>query len=56
MDSILKHFSGAGVLPFCIRDNEVYFLFHQTFEGKKVGYLIDFGGGHKSKEGILLLS
>lgn len=37
--------SGAGVLPFCVQNGEVYFLFHRTFVGKKVGYLIDFGGG-----------
>lgn len=37
--------SGAGVLPFAIHSGEVYFLFHKTFVGKKVGKLIDFGGG-----------
>ncbi len=45
--------SGAGVLPYCIKDGNVYFLFHQTFEGKKVGRLIEFGGGHKKGEAII---
>ena len=36
---------GAGVLPFAVNDNKVYFLFQKTFTGRKVGYLIDFGGG-----------
>lgn len=36
---------GAGVLPFSVIDGEVYFLFQKTFTGRKVGYLIDFGGG-----------
>jgi 8-oxo-dGTP pyrophosphatase MutT (NUDIX family) len=36
---------GAGVIPFAVIDGEVYFLFQRTFTGRKVGYLIDFGGG-----------
>ena len=36
---------GAGVLPFAVSDGKVYFLFQKTFAGRKVGYLIDFGGG-----------
>ena len=36
---------GAGVIPFVVIDGEVYFLFQKTFTGRKVGYLIDFGGG-----------
>ena len=36
---------GAGVIPFTVIDDEVYFLFQKTFTGRKVGYLIDFGGG-----------
>lgn len=36
---------GAGVIPFAERDGEVLFLFQQTFSGRKIGYLIDFGGG-----------
>jgi 8-oxo-dGTP pyrophosphatase MutT (NUDIX family) len=36
---------GAGVIPLAVKDEEVRFLFHKTFTGRKVGYLIDFGGG-----------
>jgi len=36
---------GAGVIPLAVRDGELYFLFQKTFTGRKVGYLIDFGGG-----------
>lgn len=36
---------GAGVIPFAVRNGEVRFLFQKTFTGRKVGYLIDFGGG-----------
>jgi len=36
---------GAGVLPFALNDGKVCFLFQKTFTGRKVGYLIDFGGG-----------
>jgi hypothetical protein len=36
---------GAGVIPIAVRDEEVLFLFQKTFTGRKVGYLIDFGGG-----------
>jgi len=36
--------NGAGVIPFCVRDDDVLFLFHTTFEGKKVGFLMDCGG------------
>jgi hypothetical protein len=36
---------GAGVIPFSVKDGKVWFLFQRTFEGRKVGYLIDFGGG-----------
>jgi len=36
---------GAGVIPFSVCDKDVYFLFQRTFTGRKVGYLIDFGGG-----------
>lgn len=34
----------AGIIPFSYWNNEVYFLFHKTFIGKKVETLIDFGG------------
>lgn len=36
---------GAGVIPLAVRNGEVLFLFQKTFTGRKVGYLIDFGGG-----------
>jgi hypothetical protein len=36
---------GAGVIPFTVNDGNVDFLFQTTFTGRKVGYLIDFGGG-----------
>lgn len=36
---------GAGVIPFVVRDREVYFLFQTVFSGRKLGCLIDFGGG-----------
>jgi 8-oxo-dGTP pyrophosphatase MutT (NUDIX family) len=36
---------GAGVIPFAVTDGEVLFLFQKTFTGRKVGHLIDFGGG-----------
>ena len=36
---------GAGVIPLTVKDGEVLFLFQKTFTGRKVGYLIDFGGG-----------
>ena len=36
---------GAGVIPLAINKNEVWFLFQKTFSGRKVGHLIDFGGG-----------
>ena len=36
---------GAGVIPLAVRNGEVHFLFQKTFTGRKVGYLIDFGGG-----------
>ena len=36
---------GAGVIPFTVAGGNVSFLFQTTFSGRKVGYLIDFGGG-----------
>ncbi len=36
---------GAGVIPFAVNERKVNFLFQKTFTGRKVGYLIDFGGG-----------
>ncbi|MES9972208.1 MAG: hypothetical protein ABW092_19415 [Candidatus Thiodiazotropha sp.] len=42
---------GAGVIPFCVREGRVLFLFQSTFSGRKAGYLIDFGGGFGIGEG-----
>lgn len=42
---------GAGVIPLAVKDGEVQFLFQKTFTGRKVGYLIDFGGGLGDGEG-----
>ena len=42
---------GAGVIPFSVKDHKVNFLFQTTFTGRKVGYLIDFGGGLGVGEG-----
>ena len=36
---------GAGVIPFAVHKQQVYFLFQKVFAGRKSGYLIDFGGG-----------
>ena len=36
---------GAGVIPFCVKDAAVFFLFHKTFSGRRAGFLVDFGGG-----------
>jgi ADP-ribose pyrophosphatase YjhB (NUDIX family) len=36
---------GAGVIPFSVAGGIVSFLFQTTFSGRKVGCLIDFGGG-----------
>ncbi|MCW8963647.1 MAG: NUDIX domain-containing protein [Gammaproteobacteria bacterium] len=36
---------GAGVIPLTVYQGEVLFLFQKTFTGRKVGHLIDFGGG-----------
>lgn len=41
---------GAGVIPFALSDNRVYFLFQTTFSGRKTGFLIDFGGGVGANE------
>lgn len=41
---------GAGVLPFCVRDGKVHFLFHKTFSGRRAGFLVDFGGGGREGE------
>lgn len=36
---------GAGVIPFTVHRQQVLFLFQKVFNGRKTGYLIDFGGG-----------
>lgn len=41
---------GAGVIPFCVSDGEVRFLFHKTFSGRRAGCLVDFGGGAEPGE------
>lgn len=41
---------GAGVIPFCVTDGKVYFLFHKTFSGRRAGHLVDFGGGGETGE------
>jgi 8-oxo-dGTP pyrophosphatase MutT (NUDIX family) len=42
--------TGAGVVPFALAsDGKVVVLFHTKEVGKKVGYLVDFGGGLSSE-------
>jgi len=41
---------GASVIPFCVQDGQVLFLFHKTFSGRRAGHLVDFGGGGESGE------
>jgi 8-oxo-dGTP pyrophosphatase MutT (NUDIX family) len=41
---------GAGVIPFCMKDGRVLFLFHKTFSGRRAGRLVDFGGGGEEGE------
>lgn len=45
-----KRTSGAGVLPFSIKDDQILLLLHQTLSGKKIGTLIDFGGASNENE------
>lgn len=40
----------AGVIPFCVKDRQVLFLFQKTFSGRKAGRLVDFGGGGEPGE------
>ncbi len=40
----------AGVIPFCVKDRRVLFLFHKTFSGRRAGHLVDFGGGGEPGE------
>jgi 8-oxo-dGTP pyrophosphatase MutT (NUDIX family) len=41
---------GAGIIPFCVNDGRVLFLFHKTFSGRRAGQLVDFGGGREQGE------
>lgn len=41
---------GAGVIPFAVHKQQIYFLFQKVFKGRKTGYLIDFGGGINAGE------
>lgn len=41
---------GAGVLPFCLKEEKVHFLFQTVFSGRKTGFLNDFGGGSEEGE------
>ncbi|MEA3413112.1 MAG: hypothetical protein U9R74_16450 [Pseudomonadota bacterium] len=41
---------GAGVIPFAVLNEEIRFLFHKTFSGRRAGYLVDFGGGGREGE------
>ena len=43
---------GAGVIPFCVNNGQVLFLFHKTFSGRRAGHLVDFGGGGESGESL----
>ena len=42
--------TGAGVIPFAIKQGTVCFLFHKTFSGRRAGLLVDFGGGSHTGE------
>ncbi len=42
--------AGASVIPFCVHDGQVLFLFHKTFSGSRAGCLVDFGGGAEPGE------
>lgn len=41
---------GAGILAYCFHEGEIYVLLHRTTSGKKLGYLVDCGGGSKGGE------
>lgn len=44
-DMAENKWDGAGAVPFCLKDDKVYFLLQETKGGKKEGFLVDFGGG-----------
>ena len=41
---------GASIIPFCVYQGKVHFLFHKTFSGRRAGCLVDFGGGGETGE------
>jgi hypothetical protein len=41
----------AGLIPFALHEGRVLFLFQRVFEGRKTGFLNDFGGGQGEHEG-----
>jgi len=47
---IKSSYSGAGVIPYIILNQQPHLLFHRKKRGKKVGYLIDFGGGRAKSD------
>lgn len=46
----MKIKTGAGVIPFAIKNRGACFLFHKTFSGRRAGHLVDFGGGSRVGE------
>ena len=42
--------TGAGVIPFALKNGTSCFLFHKTFSGRRAGLLVDFGGGSRAGE------
>lgn len=41
---------GASIIPFCVENRQLLFLFHKTFSGRRAGMLVDFGGGTEPGE------
>ena len=41
---------GAGIIPYALYQNQLLFLFHRTFSGRRAGLLVDFGGGCQASE------
>ncbi|MDJ0808426.1 MAG: hypothetical protein QNJ78_16540 [Gammaproteobacteria bacterium] len=42
--------TGAGIIPYAVQDDQVCFLFHRTFSGRRAGLLVDFGGSCSRNE------
>ena len=42
--------TGAGVIPFALKNGTACFLFHKTFSGRRAGLMVDFGGGSLAGE------